>query len=296
MSRNIQPLFAAVDQYLTYGNLTPPAEGLVDVGQKLDQKNVARIPMTYVTGACVRFDLATHPDTPDSDRPQIVDAAIGKLAPIKRHDPGGVDPRNAGDYVRGMTYLAFSDFYAMSVEGQSPSTGDVETLYGDLLQVGRQTAHYRKLASTRPRWSVAGTDIAGFQLELSAHILNARYNLDQGRVMQFSRPALPREDQPYSRDPNVDPQAPWDVGLSPEGFLDNQGVTRVQFKTRQEHVKPDPSVVNVTRADLGIRRNGAIIEDALTERDPGASTAEVKAATARLDDCTARLGDKLASA
>jgi hypothetical protein len=272
------------DQYLAFGNQTPPLEELAPLAERLGRPH--RSPSMVVTAACAYIDLAIHPETPDSERPYMVDTARDKLTGLEARGVDDAGPRYYHHYFRGMVHLALLDLYEQGVEGQAPTERDIERLHGDLLHIGGESLPLGHPVQATALHKRGAADVRGFQLELDALILATRRTVRGTGDFTYSRQSLLREDQPYS-DRAQDPQAPWDVGISTKCFLDPD-LTKVQMGKDKHN---DPTVTNVSRSDLGIRKSADLIEDAITERYGGGD--DRTAAIERLDSHAAKFDQKL---
>lgn len=274
-------LWEARDQYLEFGNGTPPLEDLAVLAVRVGNGN--RGPGAIVLGACIHLDMAIHPDTPDSERSYFVDRATEKLDILADREPGPLRYKTTAEHFRGLVYRAYCDMYGKAADGEEPDLQDLQNLYADLLDIGEQIVPYGvmpKDPDTRQRCAVR--EVRGVQFELANHLLNARHNVQRTEVSQIARPSLPREDQPYS-DRVADPQAPWDLGVSTQGFLDQENLLRIQattdLRTKTEH----PTVITIASGrDLKAKGGHQIIGDALAEYDRGLGRDEREAAAKRM--------------
>ncbi|HUD07975.1 MAG TPA: hypothetical protein VMQ52_02765 [Candidatus Saccharimonadales bacterium] len=264
----------AVEYYLRYGNSVPPRQTLQQLIAVM-RKGGGNY---YVRSVCAGayMDLACHKHTNPTVRTHLIDESVRKIGSLAEKDWQEIEHHDVKYIYRAALYKAYANKYKKALSGQQLDLGDEEKLYQDLLAVGYGTIEPSQLLSDKPQ-----TDVRGVQFEIGVHLLNVRFNLRHGVILQSMWPSLPREDDPH--DSIKECRTAWDAATSSGTFLDRNFCHYIQLKGADDGVVYDPAIdVIVGKDDLHTKNSADIISTALLELNPS-SALEGQQAEAKLN-------------
>lgn len=251
----------ARELYLRYGNSQP---GKADLERLIDAMRQVRAPYILVRCAAAYIDLARNPQTSPENAVRLVEASqilTNAFAAKNWHE---VQPSMIDLLYRSQLERAYNPMYKKSLSGEGVDITDQERLYLDLLRTGHKSLEPAKVLDPR----IGDRDgMRGVQFEIGIHILNARRNIRNGKILQWMWPSLPREDMPHDFDFNF--RNGWDAAVTTGTFLQQGSTCRhLQLKTAGDDGTYSPNIIVVSgRDDLDTRTSADIVVAALQELD-----------------------------
>jgi len=250
----------AVETYLQFGNSVPPHQTL----QRLITVMRYGGGNYYVRSVCAGayIDLACHAGTEPVDRARLIDKSVNKIGSLAEKDWQELESSDVRHIYRVALYKAYAEKYRKALSGQQLDLSDEAELFQDLIEVG-----YKTLAPSLYLSDQAQSNVRGVQFEIGIHLLNARFNLRHGEILQSMWPSLPREDDPH--DSIFNWRTAWDAATTSGTFLDRSFCQYIQIKGINEGVVYDPAIqLIIGRDDLHTRSSADIIRASLFELNP----------------------------
>lgn len=259
--------FNAAESYLKYGDERPPVSHLKNYINR-----IRTVSNPKLTAQCVGIyiDLARHPETSPEQAIELIEASQTLAQTLTKHDWQQLDPASVQAQHYAALQSAYGIKYKKALAGEISTIDDEARLYLQLLEVGKTTIEPARYYQA-PR---------GSQAEIALHILNSRFNIRNGRIIQSAWPALPREDDPHTFNREKDPDGTkfrkakftrntaWDLAVTRGAFLDqNEDCRYIQSKSAVNIKKYDPKITMiVSKSDFLLSSTADITNDALAEQ------------------------------
>lgn len=279
--------------YLKWSERLPSTQSLKSY---LDRMRSVTDPRITAECVGVYVDLARHPETAPEHAVQLIEASQALAETLTRQDWHNLDRRSIQAQHYAALQAVYGEKYKKALSGETPTIDDEARLYLELLELGKDTlAPARFLSESR-----------GSLFELTLHILNARFNVRSGQIIQSAWPALPREDdpRPFNADSDLDGSTfgqfeftgntAWDLAITRGDFLaQDTGCRYVQAKSVPDNDTYHPRITTIIgKTDLFLSSSTDIVNDAIAEQtttDP----AKRREAHIRLNNYEERFLNKL---
>jgi hypothetical protein len=280
-----------LEQYGQWGANRPDVDTLRQVIETTRQR-LSR-PVMRITHAGALLDLATHPSEALStqERTNMVDQAAERLQPLDEPSPRSLNRKDVNHWLDGSIYLAYIPHFAKAAQGTQPDLADEYTMREHMHMLGWQALDV--LAAYREDWQGHHhpNRLKRKQLVIGAHILSARFNLQNKGRQIFSWPSFPREWRAHDHAGN---EVSWDITFARTNFAHYADFYPVRLSGQP--VDPEQvtdTVLHISGASLGVDSPAEIISGSLTENNGDYSQDLREIVSARMDTVQQRFFEQL---
>ena len=296
----------AREQYLRHANSPPSRDALQSYAVAL---RASTDPFYLKYGVSAYLDLALLADTSPAEAAQLLDAAHALTNRFEAKGLREAPLESLDSIIRLQLDRAYLPKYRKKLQGEPLTLDDETNLYLQLLSIAQAVPHAGHNANLQHISLHQLRQIRGAQFELGVHLLNARLNVRNGRLVQHMWPSLRREDEPHAV--KYKENFAWDAAVSSGEFLSYDPATCVYLQcksgneasdTENHAARETPGVkyderITILRSleDLGQPTSADILRSAIDElcaQNPAA----IHAAKQNLDTCERLFLEKLASA